>query len=335
MGCRSLGIPERMIKFFSNTEKRMTTRVRTAYGLTDPIEIRRGMMQGDSASPARFLAFINPMLVIVNEQCKGVASPKGENIAAVSAVDDTILYGRTEEDIQNTADVFSEWLEYVKMEANVKKCMYIRSGADKNHVASKTEEKMGGNDKCFELETREEVTVENILRKMGLVAKATEVGLQYMKKYAQRNKTSKDNEQVIREEEAQGRDTAWLTKEEDEKLTVEGIEHICKVFKINHVHIQDTPEEIRITHTDERGNKEEVKNPERTMKENTVFTTEVDGKILVTERWVPKVGPRGNKQEVTRLKNGNHTRYLGVWLTNRLGDENQIKRLDKIIKNVV
>ena len=98
MGCRSLGIPERIIKFFSNTEKRMTTRVRTAYGLTDPIEIRRGMMQGDSASPARFLAFINPMLVIVNEQCKGVASPKGENIAAVSAVDGTILYGRTGED---------------------------------------------------------------------------------------------------------------------------------------------------------------------------------------------------------------------------------------------
>ena len=25
MGCRSLGIPERIIKFFSNTEKRMTT----------------------------------------------------------------------------------------------------------------------------------------------------------------------------------------------------------------------------------------------------------------------------------------------------------------------
>ena len=59
-------------------------------------------MQGDSASPARFLAFINPMLVIVNEQCRGIVSPKGENIVALSEVDDTILYGRTEEDIQNT-----------------------------------------------------------------------------------------------------------------------------------------------------------------------------------------------------------------------------------------
>ena len=32
---------------------------------------------------------------------------------------------------------------------------------------------------------------------------------------------------------------------------------------------------------------------------------------------------------------GEYTRYLGAWLTNRTSDENQIERLDKIIKNVV
>ena len=50
---------------------------------------------------------------------------------------------------------------------------------------------------------------------------------------------------------------------------------------------------------------------------------------------MPKVGPRGNKQEVTRLKNGDHTGYLDAWLKGRIGDENQIKRSDKTIKNVV
>jgi hypothetical protein len=335
MGCRSLGIPERIIKFFSNTENRMTTQVRTAYGLTDPIKIRRGMMQGDSASPARFLAFINPMLVIVNEQCRGITSPKGENLAAVSAVDDTILYGRTEEDIQNTADVFSEWLEYVKMEANVKKCIYIRSRADKNHVARRTADRMGKRDKCSEQDMQEEITVQKMLKRMGLEAGEKEVRLHYMRACVRNVRSEKEEEQMLREAEMKGKDTTWYMEEGDEKLTEEQIENTCKIFKISHVHILDTLEEIRVTQTDEQGNDVEVTSPEKTMSEDTIFTTSVDGKILITERWVPKVGPWGGKQKVTRLKQGEHTRYLGAWLTDKVSDGNQVQRLDKLIKNVV
>ena len=62
--------------------------------------------------------------------------------------------------------MFSEWLEYVRMEANVKKCIYIRSEADGEHVARTTVGKMGRKDECDGIEREEEVTVENILRKM-------------------------------------------------------------------------------------------------------------------------------------------------------------------------
>ncbi len=96
--------------------------------------------------------------------------------------------------------------------------------------------------------------------------------------------------------------------------------------QINHVHILDTLEEIRVTQTDEQGNDVEVTSPEKTMSENTIFTTSVDGKILITERWVPKVGPWGGKQKVARLKQGEHTRYLGALLTDKVSDGNQVQR---------
>ena len=38
---------------------------------------------------------------------------------------------------------------------------------------------------------------------------------------------------------------------------------------------------------------------------------------------------------VTRLKKGEHTGYLGAWLAEGIDDREQIKRLEKIIKEVV
>ena len=105
----------------------MQTRIRTAHGLTEPVNIKRGMLQGDSASPARFLAFMNPALVIVNKYSQGIKSPTGGKVAAVCAVDDTILYANNQKDMQETTDMYVDWLNYVKMEANVEKCIHIRS----------------------------------------------------------------------------------------------------------------------------------------------------------------------------------------------------------------
>ena len=119
LGCRSLGVPEEIIQFFKATEVRMQTKIRTAHGLTEAVKIQRGMLQGDSASPARFLAFMNPALVIVNKYSRGIKSPTGEKIAAVCAVDDTILYASNQRDMQETTDIYVDWLNFVKMEANV------------------------------------------------------------------------------------------------------------------------------------------------------------------------------------------------------------------------
>ena len=40
----------------------MTTKVATPYGLTDPITVNRGTIQGDSLSPFLFIAYLEPLL---------------------------------------------------------------------------------------------------------------------------------------------------------------------------------------------------------------------------------------------------------------------------------
>ena len=42
----------------------------------------------------------------------------------------------------------------------------------------------------------------------------------------------------------------------------------------------------------------------------------------------PKNKKRGKKKPVTRLKKGEHTRYLGAWLAEGIDDKEQIKRLE-------
>ena len=48
-------------------------------------------------------------------------------MAAVCAVDDTILYANNQKDMQETTDIYVDWLNFVKMEANIEKCIHIRS----------------------------------------------------------------------------------------------------------------------------------------------------------------------------------------------------------------
>ena len=58
---------------------------------------------------------------------QGIKSPEGGKIAAVCAVDGTILYAKNPKDMQETTDMYVDWLNYVKMEAIVEKCIHIRS----------------------------------------------------------------------------------------------------------------------------------------------------------------------------------------------------------------
>ena len=70
------------------------------------------------------MAFMNPALVIVNKYSQGIKSPTGGKVAAVCAVDDTILYANNQKDMQETTDMYADWLNYVKMEANVRSLVF-------------------------------------------------------------------------------------------------------------------------------------------------------------------------------------------------------------------
>ena len=78
-------------------------------------------------------------------------------------------------------------------------------------------------------------------------------------------------------------ETTWWAEARDEKTTEELIERICELFRVNYVYIQDTPNEIKVNPRDEQGNEEKIMDPERMTDENTIFTTNIERNVRVTE----------------------------------------------------
>ena len=50
------------------------------------------------------------------------------------------------------------------------------------------------------------------------------------------------------------------------------------------MYIQDTPNEIKVKPRDEQGNEEDIMDPERMTDTNTIFTTNIEGNVRVTEK---------------------------------------------------
>jgi len=80
---------------------------------------------------------------------------------------------------------------------------------------------------------------------------------------------------------------------------------------------------------------EEMKELSQPKSEEVIASIQQEEDINILTRWVPKINSEGKKKPVTRLKKGEHTRYLGAWLANGIDDKEQIRRLDRIIKEVV
>ena len=80
---------------------------------------------------------------------------------------------------------------------------------------------------------------------------------------------------------------------------------------------------------------EEMRELSQPKKEEVIASIQQEEDINILTRWVPKINSGGEKKPVTRLKKGEHTRYLGAWLADGIDDKEQIKRLDKVIKEVV
>ena len=93
-----------------NILKSMTTggkaRIITRYGLTDEIEINRGIRQGCPLAPLLFTLVLEPIWWKMEQEDRGIIINK-EKLAALAYVDDVAFVDSTIDGLQETLDSFT------------------------------------------------------------------------------------------------------------------------------------------------------------------------------------------------------------------------------------
>jgi len=96
------------------------SRVITAHGLTDPLDMKCGLRQGCPLSPLLFIIFLDPLLLQMNEEKIGYVIRNERRISNMAYADDLILIGTSHGEAQRLLDVASGFFNHYQLEINVK-----------------------------------------------------------------------------------------------------------------------------------------------------------------------------------------------------------------------
>ena len=126
-----MGFPWHAVQAVRDLYTGANTRIRTEFGQSDPIDIERGTLQGDSLSPFLFLLFIEPLLRWLHVGGRGykhgcTAGPAEEQqqdaCSAPAFADDLLVMTNTSRDLQWQVEKISLYLQWSGMQVNHSKC---------------------------------------------------------------------------------------------------------------------------------------------------------------------------------------------------------------------
>jgi hypothetical protein len=115
---RAMHISDEFIALLQSMYADNTTQVITPHGLTDSINITRGLRQGCPLSPLLFVLLLEPLLQRIqrDEQCEGVPCVQGGGVGvrckALAYADDVALVAHSRDSLQRALDHFSEFCNY-------------------------------------------------------------------------------------------------------------------------------------------------------------------------------------------------------------------------------
>ena len=134
-GMEILHLPDKIINYIMNKMKNNTYTVRTAYGETEPFEIKRGCPQGDPLSPIVYIMAMNPLHVGLRRNPLHKKMRDGyemENrdetgekvrIASKGYADDTAILTGSEDGMKRLTEWVNEFCVVNRISMNAKKCM--------------------------------------------------------------------------------------------------------------------------------------------------------------------------------------------------------------------
>jgi len=138
-----LGLPEDLICVVRDLYSQARTTIRTEHGLTAPIMIERGTVQGDTLSPVLFIIFLEPLLRWLHVGGRGykygcLSDSLNARYHGSSAAyaDDLAVMTNSTHDLQIQCDKISLYSAWAGLHANHKKCavtgiLHHRAWADR------------------------------------------------------------------------------------------------------------------------------------------------------------------------------------------------------------
>ena len=126
LASRRLHMPEQYISLMRSFDETATTATRTPYGPTEFYPIERGVRQGDSLSPLRFVLWLDAVMCEwARQESHHTFSDGKTKIGAQAYVDDTMLFASTLEAAQERLDAMAKFLASHGLQINTTKTMHI------------------------------------------------------------------------------------------------------------------------------------------------------------------------------------------------------------------
>ncbi|UYV77619.1 hypothetical protein LAZ67_15001751 [Cordylochernes scorpioides] len=126
-----IGLNHRFVNLIKCYYEDMTAAVRWNNSITEFIEIRSGVLQGDPLSPCLFLLFINDLIKIFDDSgLSGIYLPNFGNIHLLLYADDIVLIGDSKINLQLKINILKTYLEtnLLTLNENKSRIMVFRNG---------------------------------------------------------------------------------------------------------------------------------------------------------------------------------------------------------------
>ncbi|OXA44553.1 LINE-1 retrotransposable element ORF2 protein [Folsomia candida] len=132
----SLGMSGKLIRILKSLYENATTKVRMEHGLTQPIDITEGVLQGEILSPFLYNLYVSEIeKLLINSNIPGVKITRDFFLHLLCYADDTVVLAYTPVHLQQKINILRSYFDELGLKVNLSKTkvMVFRRGGRLQH----------------------------------------------------------------------------------------------------------------------------------------------------------------------------------------------------------
>lgn len=137
-----LGVSSKFVRICENLYERASIAIRSKEGISNSVEVTRGVLQGDTLSPLCFSLYISDMEEYFRERgAKGVSIDRKNEIVIVAYADDIVILAYSYSDLQKKLNILYEYCNAKNLKVNLKKSkiLIFQKGDEERNISLLTQ----------------------------------------------------------------------------------------------------------------------------------------------------------------------------------------------------